>query len=60
MSKRTDEQIVTDLRRKVREVAVLCKEARDRGIRVAIWDKGNKCINVIDELDLLAEKVVSL
>ncbi len=58
--KRTDEMVIAELRRTVRDVAVLCKEARDRGIRITIWDKGNKCINVIDDLDVLAEKVLSL
>lgn len=60
MSKRTDERIIADLRVKIRETAVLCKEARDRGIRITIWDKGSKCLNVLDELDVIAEKVLSL
>jgi hypothetical protein len=56
----TDDELVKDIRAKVRDVGKLAKQARERGISVRIHAGTSQVLDVLRELEVIAEKVMPL
>jgi hypothetical protein len=56
----SDQELVTTIRSHALQVSKLCREARDRGISVRVHCGTNIVVDVLRELEVVAERIQPL